>query len=159
MSEEEKKAIKYFYNLRATIDESNMLFDEDINVKCGKETVKHITTVLNLIQKQQEEIERLENIKNICPITNTSGMKCELKEKGIIGIGIDIDIDNFYDDYIAKSKIKNKIEQIQKDYEETLKKVDFKEIEKMNKIIFRGITLEGQRSVLKELLESEENNE
>lgn len=153
MTEEEKKAIKYFYNLRATIDESNMLFDEDINVKCGKETVKHITTVLNLLEKQQKEIERLENIKNICPITNTSGIKCELKEKGIINIGCS------YDDYIAKSKIKNKIEQIQKDYEETLKKVDFKEIEKMNKIIFRGITLEGQRSVLKELLESEENNE
>ena len=31
MNEEEKETIKYFYNLRATIDESNMLFDEDIN--------------------------------------------------------------------------------------------------------------------------------
>lgn len=57
MSEEEKEAVKYFYNLRATIDESNMLFDEDINVKCGKETIKQITTVLNLIEKQQKEID------------------------------------------------------------------------------------------------------
>lgn len=151
MSEEEKKAIEY-------------LKDKDIDIVYGNKEYynsvvykKAVKTILNLIEKQQKEIERLENIKNICPITNTSGMKCELKEKAIIGIGIDID--NFYDDYIAKSKIKNKIEQIQKDYEETLKKVDFKEIEKMNKIIFRGITLEGQRSVLKELLESEENNE
>lgn len=57
MNEEEKKAIKYFYNLRATIDESNMLFDEDINVKCGKETIKQITAVLNLLEKKDKEIQ------------------------------------------------------------------------------------------------------
>ena len=62
MSEEEKKAIKYFYNLRATIDESNMLFDEDINVKCGNETIKQITLVLNLIEKQQKELEKKDHI-------------------------------------------------------------------------------------------------
>ena len=62
LSDEEKKAIKYFYNLRATIDESNMLFDEDINVKCGNETIKQITLVLNLIENQQKEIEELMNI-------------------------------------------------------------------------------------------------
>ena len=33
MTDDEKQAIKYFYNLRATIDESYMLFDEEINVK------------------------------------------------------------------------------------------------------------------------------
>lgn len=59
LSDEEKKAMKYFYNLRATIDESNMLFDEDIDVKCGKETIKQITTILNLIEKQSKEIEEL----------------------------------------------------------------------------------------------------
>lgn len=57
MTEEEKEAIKYFYNLRATIDESYMLFDEEINVKCGKETIKQISVVLNLIEKQQAEIK------------------------------------------------------------------------------------------------------
>ena len=62
LSDEEKKAIKYFYNLRSTIDESNMLFDEYINVKCGNETIKQITLVLNLIEKQQKEIEELKNI-------------------------------------------------------------------------------------------------
>lgn len=59
LSEEEKKAIKYFYNLRSTIDESYMLFDEEINVKCGKETIKQITLVLNLIIKLQKENEEL----------------------------------------------------------------------------------------------------
>lgn len=57
MNEEEKKAVKFFYNLRATIDESNMLFDEEINVKHGKETIKQITTILNLIEKLQKENE------------------------------------------------------------------------------------------------------
>ena len=55
----EEEAIKYFYNLRATIDESNMLFDEDINVKCGKETIKQITTVLNLLEKKDIEYSDL----------------------------------------------------------------------------------------------------
>lgn len=49
--------------------------------------------------------------------------------------------------------VEEKIEEIQKEYEETLKTANFKEIEKMNKINFRGITLEGQRSILRELLE------
>jgi len=62
MSEEEKKAIKYFYNLRTTIDESKMLFDEDINVKCGKEMVKQITIFLNLIEKQQADLEKKDKI-------------------------------------------------------------------------------------------------
>ena len=57
LSEEEKKAIKYFYNLRATIDESYMLFAEEINVKCGKDMIKQITLVLNLITKLQKENE------------------------------------------------------------------------------------------------------
>ena len=65
MTDEEKKAMQYFYNLRATIDESNMLFDEDIDVKCGKETIKQITTILNLIEKQSKEIEKLNDTTKI----------------------------------------------------------------------------------------------
>lgn len=62
MTEEEKRAIKHFYNLRATIEESYMLFDEEINVKCGKETIKQISIILNLIEKQQTELEKKDNI-------------------------------------------------------------------------------------------------
>ena len=61
MNEEEKQAIKYFYNLRATIDESNMLFNEDINVKCGKETIKQITILLNLLEKKDKIINEMAN--------------------------------------------------------------------------------------------------
>lgn len=57
MNPEEKEAIKFFYNLRTTIDESNMLFGEDIKVKHGKETIKQITIIINLIEKLQKENE------------------------------------------------------------------------------------------------------
>lgn len=62
MTDKQKEALKFLYNLRATIDESIMLFNEDINVKCGKETIKQITTVLKLIQTQQAEIEKKDKI-------------------------------------------------------------------------------------------------
>ena len=58
------------------------------------------------------------------------------------------------ENYIPVSLVEEKIEEIRKEYEETLKTANFKEIEKMNKINFRGITLEGQRSILRELLEN-----
>ena len=58
-------------------------------------------------------------------------------------------------DFIPKEKIRDKIEEIQKQYEETLKTANFKEIETMNKTNFKGIMFEGQRKILKELLESE----
>ena len=82
MNEEEKKAVKYFYNLRATIDESNMLFDEEINVKHGKETIKQITIILNLIEKLQKENEMLKR----CHIQDNKNLdfvmaNCILKEK------------------------------------------------------------------------------
>ena len=51
----ERKSLKYFYNLRATIDESYMLFDEGINIKAGKEMIKQITIILNLIERLQKE--------------------------------------------------------------------------------------------------------
>lgn len=59
MNEEEKKTIKYFYNLRALIDEKNMLYDEGIRKEYGKEKVRQITIILNLIEKLQKENEEL----------------------------------------------------------------------------------------------------
>lgn len=58
MTDEEKEAIDYFYNIRKSTDESIMLYDKDMNLKCGKTTIKNITLILNLIQKQQKEIEK-----------------------------------------------------------------------------------------------------
>ena len=94
MNEEEKKAIKYFYNLRATIDESNMLFEEDINVKCGKETIRQITIILNLIEKLQKENEELEEINN--------ELEAEKNEA----------IRRYNFETIPKQKVKDKIEEL-----------------------------------------------
>lgn len=85
MNEEEKKAVKYFYNLRATIDESNMLFDEEINVKHGKETIKQITIILNLIEKLQKENEEYSK---------------------------QLDLDYVDKNYISKKKIEDTIEEL-----------------------------------------------
>lgn len=60
LNEDEKNAIKYFYNLRSTIDESIMLFDEKLNIKCGKEMIRQITLLLNLITKQSNILNKIE---------------------------------------------------------------------------------------------------
>ena len=99
MNEEEKKAVKYFYNLRATIDESNMLFEEEINVKHGKETIKQITIILNLIEKLQKENE-------------------VLKEKNDINIAYAEYLEKILNEYkketVSKQKVKDKIEEYKK---------------------------------------------
>ena len=80
----------------------------------------------------------------------------QLEEENQLLLNSKIGVDLSFNDYIPVSLVEEKIEEIQKEYEETLKTANFKEIEKMNNINFRGITLEGQRSILRELLESEE---
>ena len=104
LSDEEKKAIKYFYNLRSTIDESNMLFDEDINVKCGNETIKQITLVLNLIEKQQKEIEELKNI--------TKSYDSFLGDEKIVIVDKKFFVNGYFqENFVRKDKIKAKIEE------------------------------------------------
>ena len=130
LSEEEKQAIKYFYNLRSTIDESYMLFDEEINVKCGKDMIKQISLVFNLITKLQKENEELKQ--------ENEELKQENKR-------IKYFSNNLYiGDYIPKRVIKNKIKEKQ---------------DKINKLHSASDCviiddLENQISVLQELLES-----
>ena len=147
LSNEEKKAIKYFYNLRATIDESNMLFDEDINVKCGNETIKQITLVLNLIEKQQKEIEELKNI--------TKSYDSFLGDEKIVIADKKFFVNGYFqENFVRKDKIKAKIEEL--DEEIKVKK----EIAKnpMDRVSGRLLTdnmveLEKQKKVLQSLLE------
>lgn len=82
----ERKSLKYFYNLRATIDESYMLFDEEINIKAGKEMIKQITIILNLIEKLQKENEIIKETNDYyssryCEISNNSISIQEVKDK------------------------------------------------------------------------------
>ena len=65
MTEEEKKALKYFNNFKVTIEENDMLFGEELTVKHGEETKKQITTILNLINKLQRENEELKESKTL----------------------------------------------------------------------------------------------
>ena len=64
------------------------------------------------------------------------------------------------ENYIPRQNIKNKFEKIQLLYENNLKEVDLKEVQKVDGKIFEGIRLEAQRDLTRELLqESEGNNE
>ena len=130
MNEEEKKAVKYFYNLRATIDESNMLFDEEINVKHGKETIKQITIILNLIEKLQKENEDLK-------------AKLEYKEYG------DLDNTEFekYINEIVETRTKELREQLEEEQE--LNKI-IKET-RINKVLENNIEVKKLREENEEL--------
>ena len=144
LSDEEKKAIKYFYNLRATIDESNMLFDEDINVKCGNETIKQITLVLNLIEKQQKEIEELKNITKSYD-SFLGHEKIVIADKKFFCNGY------FQENFVRKDKIKAKIEEYEqdvKDFEEYWSK-DPRKFKKEKSVDYYKL------EALKELLEKE----
>ena len=130
MNEEEKKAVKYFYNLRATIDESNMLFDEEINVKHGKEKIKQITIILNLIEKLQKENEDLK-------------AKLEYKEYG------DLDNTEFekYINEIVETRTKELREQLEEEQE--LNKI-IKET-RINKVLENNIEVKKLREENEEL--------
>ena len=55
MSEEEKEAIKWLNNFKDIIEQSLVLFDEKLTVKCGIETFNKFNTLLNLINKNFKE--------------------------------------------------------------------------------------------------------
>lgn len=125
MSEEERKAMKYFFNLRATIDESYMLFEEELNVKCGKEMIKQISTVLSLIEKQQKEIEKLKEKQKLEHRIKTSLydqieiIKDELNVYKVYTKQNDLKDFNLYmnQNYISKDKIREIIKKLNIDIE------------------------------------------
>ena len=101
--------------------------------------VDELTIILNLIEKLKLENNALQNTKDTCPFMATSGIRCANKKE----------------EYIPKSVIREKIEEIQKLYEEELKKIDIKDFEDINFNNFKAIRLEVQRAILKELLGEE----
>lgn len=105
-TEKEKKAVETIqvFDLATNIV---VIIDEEF-----EDLKKAHKVLLNLIKKQQKEITRLENIKNICPITNTSGIRCDLKEAGTTIAGADYSLD----DYIPKEAIREKIEELNRTY-------------------------------------------
>ncbi len=110
MSEEERKAIKYFFNLRASIEESYMLFEEELeeeleelNVKCSKEMIKQISTVLNLINKQDFKINSLEgDIEGLKLSINDRDKLIEKKDKIIDEMAKYIEDELTVDEFCSK---------------------------------------------------------
>lgn len=129
--EEDIKDIKKYISF--TSKRENFSHDTDWNWnKDLANKIEHIILDYKRVLKENEELEEINN-----------ELEAEKNEA----------IRRYNWESIPVSLVEEKIEEIQKEYEETLKTANFKEIEKMNKINFRGITLEGQRSILQELLE------
>ena len=62
-----------------------------------------------------------------------------------------------YLDGVPKQKIKERLKKTQKLYEENLKQVDLKQVEKIDMKIFEGIKLEAERTLLRKLLQESED--
>lgn len=134
MSEEEKKAT-HFANVEDLISNcKNWIYEEDRDAFYRWFDFGAMEDLINLIEKQNKRIEELERDNKI-----RNDIGCGLMKELLVN-------------YIPKSVIREKIDEIQKLYEEALKKSDIKEIETMNHNNFKGIQLEGQRMILKELL-------
>ena len=145
----------------------------DMSEEASDEYVNAVQTVLSELEKKEaiinemadymeQDIEEMKRLFYADRLTAYGKRKLieyyeqrikQLEEENQLLLNSKIGVDLSFDDYIPVSLVEEKIEEIQKEYEATLKTANFKEIEKMNNINFRGITLEGQRSILRELLE------
>lgn len=131
MNEEEKNAINFFKKLE--FDEYEWWYDgEEYETREETEIVfeKAQKTILNLIDKQQEEIEELKRDYEI--ITD------DMKNHNVVYT----DMPEFEERYISKDKIRDKIEQLEKEKD----------------LYFEKQIIQGKINLLKELL-GEKNNE
>lgn len=143
MNEEEKETIKYFYNLRALIDEKNMLYDEGTGKEYGKEKVRQITIILNLIVKLQKENKELKDFKKqVAEIESTNFIK--------------------YKNYISKQEVKDKIEEEIKYHEKNILDIEnitmlrSKTAKEEAEIEFNKYAIVVLNKILQELIEESE---
>lgn len=151
ISDEEKaKIFDVIDNSIDTYFEKSKPYWEQIMTK-DKMSLEEAETIINDMYQDRNKI--LEN-NNVIDISRLDDVKfTNLEFASVRAIREIQSLERKLENSIPVSLVEEKIEEIQKEYEETLKTANFKEIEKMNKINFRGITLEGQRSILRELLE------
>ena len=120
MSEEEKQAIETLEDLKVY----------NLNKFISDKEAKAIVTVIKLINKQQKEIERLKSKKYI--------LNAETNEIKEIPIS---------ENYISKDKIKEKIDEITKEYFEL-----FEEKRSLDFMNINGHRYNAMKLVLEELL-------
>lgn len=151
ISDEEKaKIFDVIDNSIDTYLEKSKPYWKQIMTK-DKMSLEEAETIINDMYQDRNKI--LEN-NNVIDISRLDDVKfTNLEFASVRAIREIQSLEHKLENSIPVSLVEEKIEEIQKEYEETLKTANFKEIEKMNKINFRGITLEGQRSILQELLE------
>lgn len=80
--------------------------------------------------------------------------KLEFKQWGDLD---NLRFEEYMNEFIPKQKIIDRFEETQKLYEENIKQVDFKEVEKIDIKIFEGIKLEAEKELLRKLLQESED--
>lgn len=62
MIDVEKEAINYIMNLKETIGDSIILFDEGITINAGKIMYNNLQIILALVQKQEIELKKKDKV-------------------------------------------------------------------------------------------------
>ena len=102
MTEEEKKAIKYLKNEIERVNKENNFKKMPKEIVCIPLFLTYSETLLNLIEKLQKEIEELKKPKDNIQVVY--GSRNYGKTNSIVK------------EYISKDKIREKIKDLQKDY-------------------------------------------
>jgi len=124
---------------------SNVSDYETISLECT-----HLEEQLEIANSKIQELEEENMQKDLETIGTKEYTEASMKEI----------IEKYYtanEACIPKQKIKDKFEKIQLLYENNLKKIDLKEVEKIDRKMFEGIRLEAQRDFARELLQEIED--
>lgn len=120
------------------------------------------TNIEEDIEKLKEEIARINKINDLTgtyvPVSileNILADRERLIEENNMWKGYKKKLDDLnMEDWVSKNEIRDKIEALQKEYENIIKKIDLKEVASVDIKIYKAIKTECQRSILKELLEN-----
>ena len=131
LNEREKKALK------------NLIQDYTRQKQINEEHQKLNGELRERVKELEQNIEKQKKLTMLAETITDESIKEALIE--------------FEKEYISKQKIKEKFEKIQSLYEKNLKEVNLKEVEKIDRKIFEGISLEAQRELARELLQESED--
>ena len=123
---------------------NDMEYERPVDVTIYQKELIALENLIKGYRKLKLENQALENTQQNCPMMNTSGFQCEHKVEDITHI-VNKAREDFVKQYIPKTKIKKKIEELENEY---------KMLEQTSDFIIAD-TIQPKIEVLQELLEEE----